>query len=66
MNQITTLERAPTRPKDDTAMLKAAANLTRDLNQPDARIYWADMIGCIRNPRGYAVWQVPVLRARKP
>jgi fatty acid desaturase len=30
---------------DDTAMLKAAANLTRDLNLPDARIYWADMIG---------------------
>jgi fatty acid desaturase len=26
-------------------MLKAAANLTRDLNLPDARIYWADMIG---------------------
>jgi fatty acid desaturase len=30
---------------DDKAMLKAAANLTRDLNQPDARIYWADMLG---------------------
>jgi ubiquinone/menaquinone biosynthesis C-methylase UbiE len=28
--------------------------------------FWDDMIGCIRNPRGYAVWQVPVLRARKP
>ena len=26
-------------------MLKAAASLTRDLNQPDARIYWADMLG---------------------
>jgi fatty acid desaturase len=26
-------------------MLKAAANLTRDLNLLDARIYWADMIG---------------------
>ncbi len=26
-------------------MLKAAANLTRDLNQPNARIYWADMLG---------------------
>ena len=26
-------------------MLKAAANLTRDLNTPDARIYWADMLG---------------------
>jgi len=27
---------------------------------------WNDMIACIRNPRGYAVWQVPVVRARKP
>ena len=26
-------------------MLKAAANLTRDLNVPDAKIYWADMLG---------------------
>jgi fatty acid desaturase len=30
---------------DDKAMLKAAASLTRDLNVPMARIYWADMIG---------------------
>ena len=30
---------------DDKAMLKAAANLTRDLNVPDTRIYWADLIG---------------------
>src|SRR5437764_3115214 len=30
---------------DDAAMLKAAANLTRDLNAPDARVYWADMLG---------------------
>ena len=29
---------------DDKAMLKAAASLTRDLNQPVARIYWADLI----------------------
>jgi ubiquinone/menaquinone biosynthesis C-methylase UbiE len=27
--------------------------------------YWTDMIACIRNPQGYAVWHVPVLRARK-
>jgi fatty acid desaturase len=26
-------------------MLKAAANLTRDLNVPNAKIYWADMLG---------------------
>lgn len=28
---------------DDKAMLKAAAQMTRDLNRPDARIYWADL-----------------------
>ena len=31
--------------KDDNAMLKAAASLTRDLNQPNGAIYWADMLG---------------------
>jgi fatty acid desaturase len=35
---------ASARPKDDAAMLKAAANLTRDLNVPSARIYWTDLI----------------------
>ena len=39
------VQRAPARAKDDAAMLKAAANLTRDLNVPSPRIYWADMIG---------------------
>jgi fatty acid desaturase len=38
-------ERAPARAKDDAAMLKAAANLTRDLNAPKSAIYWADMLG---------------------
>jgi ubiquinone/menaquinone biosynthesis C-methylase UbiE len=27
---------------------------------------WEDMIACIRSPRAYAVWQVPVVRAKKP
>jgi len=54
MTDTTTLERTrdaapgqrvPARVKDDATMLKAAANLTRDLNVPDARIYWADMLG---------------------
>jgi len=36
---------AAARHGDDKAMLKAAANLTRDLNVPDSRIYWADMLG---------------------
>ena len=37
--------RPATRRGDDKAMLKAAANLTRDLNQPRAAIYWADLLG---------------------
>jgi fatty acid desaturase len=37
--------RADARARDDTAMLKAAANLTRDLNLPKSAIYWADMLG---------------------
>src|SRR4029453_6846105 len=41
---VASQQRAPVRPKDDTSMLKAAADLTRDLNLPDARIYWADML----------------------
>lgn len=27
---------------------------------------WREMIDCIRDPRGYALWQVPVWTARKP
>jgi len=38
-------EAAPAARSDDKAMLKAAASLTRDLNQPNAAIYWADMLG---------------------
>jgi fatty acid desaturase len=37
--------RAPAHVKDDATMLKAAADLTRDLNMPNAAIYWADMLG---------------------
>jgi len=37
-------QRAAVRPADDAAMLKAAANLTRDLNAPTSKIYWADML----------------------
>lgn len=32
------------RVRDDAAMIKAAASLTRDLNQPKAAIYWSDLI----------------------
>jgi fatty acid desaturase len=55
MTQAATLERerdhaaelqpGSARAKDDAAMLKAAANLTRDLNAPNSKIYWADMLG---------------------
>jgi fatty acid desaturase len=54
MSTTATLERstnaaaaqpAPARVNDDAAMLKAAANLTRDLNVPNSKIYWADMLG---------------------
>src|SRR4051812_36840325 len=38
-------QRDSARAKDDAAMLKAAANLTRDLNAPKSAIYWADMLG---------------------
>jgi hypothetical protein len=31
--------------QDDKAMLRAAAELTRDLVQPRPTIYWADMLG---------------------
>jgi ubiquinone/menaquinone biosynthesis C-methylase UbiE len=31
----------------------------------EARALFEDMIACIRNPYGYAVWQVPILTARR-
>ncbi len=55
MTSTATLERNRTRAasepraavpaKDDAAMLKAAASLTRDLNVPKSSVYWADMLG---------------------
>ncbi|HEY8433179.1 MAG TPA: fatty acid desaturase [Sphingomicrobium sp.] len=44
-NSAAPAQHVPARAKDDAAMLKAAANLTRELNVPSARIYWADMLG---------------------
>ena len=39
---------APThRIADDKAMLRAAADLTRELNPPSPRIYWADLIASV-------------------
>ena len=52
MNTITLDARAPAaspskplKMQDDRAMLKAAAELTRDLIAPRPRVYWADMAG---------------------
>ncbi|HEV2593949.1 MAG TPA: fatty acid desaturase [Sphingomicrobium sp.] len=43
-NDAVPAQRTGTRGKDDTAMLKAAANLTRDLNVPKSTVYWTDML----------------------
>ena len=45
MSEAASPARAAVRARDDKAMLKAAADLTRDLNSPNATIYWADLIG---------------------
>jgi SAM-dependent methyltransferase len=34
-------------------------------SREQAEEHFEDMIACIRNPDGYAVWQVPILTARK-
>jgi fatty acid desaturase len=44
---------------DDKAMLKAAANLTRDLNVPRAAIYWGDLAGSAG--LGYAALATAIL-----
>lgn len=43
----TSASSAKTRLGDDAAMIRAAADLTRDLNAPNARIYWADLIASV-------------------
>ena len=49
------LKRAP----DDMAMIRAAAELTRDLNVANPRIYWADFLGSAL--LGYAALAVAIL-----
>jgi fatty acid desaturase len=44
-NAAAPVQRTSARAKDDATMLKAAANLTRDLNAPNSAIYWTDMLG---------------------
>ena len=44
---------------DDNAMLKAAANLTRDLNVAQPAIYWSDMLGSALI--GYAMLAIAIV-----
>jgi len=54
-----TAQRSAPRAADDKAMLKAAADLTRDLNVANPRIYWADLIGSAL--LGYGALAVAIL-----
>ncbi len=73
MSKTATLQRksaAPTsareavRSGDDKAMLKAAADLTRDLNKASARIYWADL--AVSALAGYAALGAAMLLVSTP
>jgi fatty acid desaturase len=69
MDTTISLDRAPaaaasvatTRIADDKAMLRAAAELTRDLVQPRPSVYWADLIGSVIV--GYGALAVAILSA---
>ncbi|MGA9853107.1 MAG: class I SAM-dependent methyltransferase [Gammaproteobacteria bacterium] len=37
-----------------------------NMNPEDARDHFDDIANCIRNPSGYAVWQVPIVTGLKP
>ena len=39
---------------------------TTGLSDADARAGFEDIAACIRNPQGYAVWQVPIVSGLKP
>jgi hypothetical protein len=42
--------------------------IARNTHMPHDEVVmrWNEMIGCVRDARGYALWQVPVWSARKP
>ncbi len=42
-------------------------SLAKYSNVPRAEVaeHWRQMIACVRDPRGYALWQVPVWTAKK-
>jgi fatty acid desaturase len=52
---------APRARRDDKAMLRAAADLTRDLNIPSARVYWTDFL--LSAGLGYAALAVAATTA---
>ncbi|SFP34805.1 fatty acid desaturase family protein [Sphingomonas rubra] len=52
---------APVRTADDKAMLRAAADLTRQLSTPRPTIYWADLLGSALI--GYGALAVAILSA---
>ncbi|MFA5965371.1 MAG: fatty acid desaturase [Sphingomonas sp.] len=49
---------------DDRALLRAAAELTRDLQRPDPRIYWSDFLGS--TALGYAALAGAILSHAAP
>jgi fatty acid desaturase len=50
--------------RDDKAMLKAAADLTRDLNSPSALVYWSDLL--LSALAGYAALAAAILVSSVP
>lgn len=40
--------------------------LRTQLSHQEVAAYFDDMIACTLNPRGYAVWQVPIISGRRP
>jgi fatty acid desaturase len=51
--------KAPKRAADDAALLKAAAELTRELSTANPRIYWADFLGSVTI--GYAALAATIM-----
>ncbi len=73
MSSTATLKRKPDAPatsrdcpiaRDDNAMLKAAADLTRDLNRASPLVYWTDLL--LSAVTGYAALAAAMLIASTP
>ena len=37
-----------------------------EFTREEVAAHWADMLACLHNPNGYAVWQIPVVSGRVP